>query len=140
MPDGILPLHIGPYPFLTQIYPVDTHVTITFECQRTGLFSLLFFEGGKFYPLQDRQSFTFDGMRKVGAEQVLDERLNQLYEHFFSFFGDYYGNNDNDDADVKDYDGDDAWHIVAASSLWPNQTNKVPPGANLNVVIIINLS
>ena len=37
--------------FLTQIYPVDTHVTIRFECKRTGLFSLLFFEGGKFYPL-----------------------------------------------------------------------------------------
>ena len=33
----------------------------------------------------------------------------------------------------ENYDDEGAltWHIVAASSLRPNQTNKVPPGANL---------
>ena len=34
------------------------------------------------------ESFTFEGMRKVGAEQVLDERLNQYTIHLVSFTND----------------------------------------------------
>ena len=93
---------------------------------------LPFIGQGKFYLWWDEESWG-----RVGSGW----KTESIFRTFFSFFGDYYGNNDNDDADVKDDDDDAdvehdddhdaAWHIVAASSLWPNQTNKVPPGANL---------
>ena len=80
-------------------------------------------------------------MRKVGAEQVLDERLNQYTNDLVYWTNDNtVDDNVQDDDDGQDHDNgeddddddDDAWHIVAASSLRPKQTSKVPPGANLS--------